>query len=455
MSLMSSEMNFDELLQDIRYLVKKDQKDLISNIITDLHPADVAEIMSHLNDDERRTLFALLSPETASEVLAELEEVVKEDVLEGMDSEQIAELVNEMASDDAADVVSELPEEQASEVLDKVEEERSEDIQELLLYPEDSAGGIMAKEYVAMNANFTVQQAIENIRTEHHDVDDLYYCYIVDDFGTLVGMTSLRSLILAKPNTAIHTLMEEDIVIVESDMDQEEVAQLFRKYDLVSAPVVNKMHKLIGRITIDDIVDVIDEEIEEDLGRIAGTNEEEVLEDSVVQISRARLPWLIISFIGQVFAAFIIKYFEGTFYEIAGSALFIPMAMAMGGSVGQQSSIIVVRGLASGEIAVRDTLIRLKREFFVSVLNGTVLSVLIFLLIIIWIQNLRFGIVLSTSLIAIIINASIFGAVIPIFFKQLNVDPALATGPFVAAFNDVVGLIIYFGLITIGFSYFV
>lgn len=455
MSFMSSEKNLGELLADLRYLIKKDQKEFILNIIADLHPADIAELMAHLNEEERRSIFSFLSSETASDVLTELEDVVKEDILEGLDSQQIAELVNEMDSDDATDLVSELPDDQASEVLEKVEGESSEEIQELLLYPEDSAGGIMAKEFVSVNANATVAESIETIRKKYHDVEDIYHCFVVDDFETLVGMISLRNLIIADPKTRIRDIMDQAMVVVESDMDQEEVARLFRKYDLVTAPVVNKRHKLIGRITVDDIVDVIDEEIEEDLGKIGGTGEEAVLEDSAFQISRSRLPWLILSFFGEIISAFILSSFSATIERILVSAFFIPIVMAMGGGTGQQSSIIVVRGLATGEIGYNNLKKRLFREVRVAMLNGLVLGILIFSIITIWSTDYKFGIILGGTLIVVVLNAAMIGATIPLFFKKINIDPALATGPFIATFNDVVGLIIYFGLITIGLKFFI
>jgi magnesium transporter len=445
---MTSEINLDEILDDIQYLIKKGQTNFVLNIIADMHPADIAEIMGHLDEDERRAIFNLLPPELASDVLAELEENVKEDILEGMNTEQIAEMIHEMDSDDAADIVSELPVEQASEVLKRVPEESSEEIQELLLYPEDTAGGIMAKEYVAVNANSTVRDAIEEIRKRYQDVEDVYHVYVIDDFGTLVGMVSLRDLILAEPDTRVRDIMKEDVISVDSDMDQEEVARLFRKYNLVSAPVVNKRHKLIGRITVDDVVDVIDEEIDEDLGKIAGTGEESVLEDSVLEISRARLPWLILSFVGEIISAFILSSFSATMEKIITSAFFIPIVMAMGGSSGQQSSIIVVRGLATGEISFKDTGRRLFREIRVALLNGFILGSLIFLIISLWQHDPTFGLILGSTLIIVVLNASFIGATIPLIFKKFNIDPALATGPFIATFNDVVGLLIYFSMLS-------
>lgn len=455
MARILQDADINEIVDNIRDLIKTDQTNFALLVIANLHPSDIAEIFAHLEEEERKALFNLLPSEQASEVLVELEENAQEDVLEEMDSKQIAEMVNEMDSDDAADIISDLPQEMASEILEHVEEESLEEIQELLTYPEDSAGGIMAKEFVSVRANTTVQMAIEEIRRKHEEVENILYCFVTDDFGTLLGSISLRSLVLAEPDTRVSQIMDKDIVIIDSEMDQEEVAKVFKKYNLVVAPVINKRNRLLGRITIDDVVDVIDEEIEEDLGKIAGTGEEEVLENSVLQITRARLPWLMISFVGQIFAALIMKRFEGTIQQIIASTFFIPMVMAMGGSVGQQSSIIVVRGLVTGEIGFGDTRRRLKRELFVALFNGAVLATLIFTIIVLWDRDYAFGALLATALIIIIINASLFGAIIPIFFKKVNVDPALATGPFVTTFNDVVGLLIYFSLLTIGFQFII
>jgi len=448
------EMELEPVIEDIRSLLENDQLDYIRVILADMHPADIADLLEHLDSEERKKVFALLPTETASEVLAELEDVLKEDLLETMDSQEIAEIVEEMDSDDAADVISELAPEKAAEVLEQVEEESSEEIQELLHYEEDTAGGIMAKEYVAVNANQTVQEAIEEVRRQAEEVEDLYMIYVVDDFGTLVGTVTLKDLILARPETPIRDIMNEDVIAIESDMDQEEVARIFQKYDLVSAPVVNKRHKLIGRITIDDILDVINEETDEDLARIAGTHEEEILEESVLKISRARLPWLVLSFVGEICSAFILNFFSATIDQIVASAFFIPIVMAMGGSTGQQSSIIVVRGLATGEISLQDVKRRLWREIRASLINAVVLALLIFSVVSLWQHDVRFAAILAGTLIIVILNASIFGAIIPFMFKRFNIDPALATGPFVATFNDVIGLLIYFSLLTVSFKYF-
>ncbi len=449
MSPTKSRINVEEIVDDIQALLKEGKTEYVRNILVDFHAADIADLMEHLEPHQRELVFSLLLPEAASEVLAELEDAPKEDLLETLDSTRIAELVTAMDTDDATDVVSELSTEKAAEVLEQVEEEHSGDIQELLHYPEDTAGGIMAKEFVAVNADSTVAEAIEELRRNRDKVEEIYQCYVVDDFGVLVGAVSLKDLLLASPNTKIREIMDTEVYAIDDNMDQEEVAYIFQKYDLVSAPVVNDRHQVIGRITIDDIVDVINEETDEDLARIAGIGEEEILEESLTRIVRARLPWLIVSFIGEIGSAFIMEYYEVTIGQILASAFFIPLVMAMGGSIGQQTSIIVVRGLATGEINPGDIVRRLIRDTRVAMINGLVIAGLIFLIVLFWQGDAKFGIVLSGTLVVVMTNAALFGAIIPFGLKKINVDPAIATGPFVATFNDVVGLTIYFTLLSL------
>lgn len=453
MAPLKADINFEEISDDINSLLDDNLSSFVQNILADMHPADIADLIERLDSENREKVFSLLPAEVASEVLSELEEAPKEELLEELDSSQIARLVNEMESDDATDLVLELSEDKASEVLSKVQEANSEDIKELLHYPEDSAGGIMAKEYVAVNANCTVDEAIEELRKMREEVEEIYQCYVIDDDGKLVGYVPLKNLILADSHTLVRDIIDEDVFAIDRAMDQEKVARIFEKYDLVSAPVVDMDHRLIGRITIDDIVDVIHEEAGEDIARIAGIGEEEILEESTFRIIQARLPWLIISFFGEMISATIMHLFEATIAQIVASAFFIPLVMAIGGSIGQQSSIIVVRGLATGEINTRDIRRRLFRESRAALINGLVIALLIFSAVVFWQQNVKFATVLSSTLIIVVLNAAFFGALIPFGFKKLNVDPAFASGPFVATFNDVVGLMIYFTLLTVSMKY--
>ncbi len=453
MSASALDINHEEILENLKYLIENEQKELVLNILADLHPADIADLLERMDQEHRGKILAVLNQDIASEVLTELDDALKEDLLGQMDNTRIAELVNEMDSDDAADIVSELPTERVPEVLAHVEDENSEEIQELMHYPEDSAGGIMAKEYVAVNANRTVEEAINELREKREEVEEIYQVYVVDDFGKLVGVVTLKELILAKPYTRIKNIMEDDIIAIESDMDQEAVAQIFEKYDLVSAPVVNRSHQLIGRITIDDVLDVINEETDEDIARIAGIGEVEILEESVLRIVKARIPWLIIAFFGEIVSAMVMKLHEATLDQIIAAAFFVPLVMAMGGSTGQQSSIIVVRGLSTGEINPRDIRRRLGREIRAALMNGLIIATLIFSIVLFWQKDSQFAIILSGTLIVVILNASVFGAMVPFGFKKIGVDPALATGPFVATFNDVIGLLIYFSLISLSIRF--
>jgi magnesium transporter len=445
------EIDYEEILDNILYLLENDQTQFVRNILADLHPADIADLIERLDSKYRRTVFSLLLPEVASDVLTELEDALKEDILKELDSSRIAALVSEMDSDDATDVVLELPEEKVSEVLAQVEEESSEEIQELLHYAEDTAGGIMAKEFVAVNQNCSVEEAIDELRRKREEVEEIYQCYVVDDAAKLVGFVPLKELILAKPRSIIKDIMDTDVFAIEREMDQEEVAHIFDKYDLVSAAVVNKDYQMIGRITIDDIVDVINEETDEDMARIAGIGEEEILEESVSKIVKARLPWLVVSFLGQLISAYIMSRFEASIEKILVSAFFIPLVMAMGGSVGQQTGVIVVRGLATGEINPNDLRRRLLRETKAAIVNASAIALLTLAAVVTMIgtQHSNFGMVLACSLVVVVLNASLFGALIPFGFKKFDIDPAIASGPFVATFNDVVGLLIYFSLLAI------
>lgn len=448
------DIDLKEIVENIGYLADAKDQAMIRNMIVGLHPADLAEILYHLDDDHRNYIFALLDAETASEVISEMDDVSRENILEELHEDRITEIVDEMDSDDAADLVSELPDDVAQKVLDSIDKEVSDEVKELLSHEEDTAGGIMAKELVAVHLYSTVDQAIQQIRAKADEVEDIYYLYVVDQLDKLVGIARLKDLILAQGDTKISEIMDEDVVSVTTDIDQEEVANIARRYDLVSIPVVDKIGRLIGRITFDDVADVMEEEASEDIHRMAGiSDEEEFRETSILRISRVRLPWLLVGFVGQLGCAYILHRFEASISEIIATAFFIPIIMAMGGNAGIQSSTIMVRGMATGEIGLYDIQKRLFREIGVSILNGVICGLLLFAVVSIWLRQPRFGLLLSSVLVVVILNASFIGAFIPVVLKRLKVDPAIATGPFITTSNDVVGLIIYLGLITIFIPY--
>jgi magnesium transporter len=358
-----------------------------------------------------------------------------------------------MESDDAADVIAELPDEVADKVIDQLTEEAAQEVKELLPYKEDTAGGIMAVEVISMSETDTVNETIERIRELRDEFEVIYNIWIVDSDQKLMGIVSLKDLVLAKGYTTLQEIMEIDVHSVPVDMDQEEVANFFKKYDLVSVPVINDNGQLVGRITVDDIVDVMEEEGSEDLGFVAGAPDEEILEESTFAVSKARIPWLLVSFFGNIIAAFVLKAFNVTIESHIASAFFFPLIMAMGGSTGQQASVIVVRGLAVGDIHLSDTRRRLFKELRVSLLNSAIFSILIFIFIYFW-QGILFASILSISLFIVINGASIFGALLPLMFKKLKIDPALATAPFIATTIDIFGLLIYLSILSSGLGFF-
>jgi len=449
-----SETDFTEILNSIRDLIDKKNQGALLNLLIDLHPADIADLLSDLKKDERKYLFPLLPTEKASAVLTELDPPIVDQLLEDVSEQQLSTLVDKMDSDDAADIISDLPEDVAQSVLEKIPDEISEDVKELLLYAEDTAGGIMALEFVSVKNKSSVNQTIKAIRRVRKKIRTVHNIWVTDDAGKLVGSVSLTDLVLAKGKTLISKIVNKDIKFVYTDMDQEEVAIFFRKYDLVALPVVNSSHQLVGQITIDDIIDVVEEEASEDMSLFAGASDEEPQEDSFIKISWVRLPWLMVAFVGQLVAAVIIKQFEGTLVEIIALTFFMPVIMAMGGNSGIQSSIIVIRGLATGDISIESTWRRFFREFRVSLFIGMIFGVMMLLVVGLWLGNFMMGLVIGIALNLVILQATLFGGLIPFLLKRADIDPALASGPFITTFNDILGLLIYLVIITSSIPYY-
>jgi magnesium transporter len=449
-----SETDFTEILGSIRELIEKKNQGALLNLLIDLHPADVADLLTDLKKDERKYLFPLLPTEKASAVLTELDPPIVDQLIKDVSEERLSNLVDKMDSDDAADIISELPEELAQSVLEQIPDEISEDVKELLLYEEDTAGGIMALEFVSVINKSTVNQTIKAIRKVRKKMKTVHTIWVTDDNEKLLGSVSLTDLVLAKGKALISKIVNKEIKFVYTDMDQEEVAIFFRKYDLVSLPVVNSSHQLVGQITIDDIIDVVEEEASEDISLFAGSSDEELQEDSFLKISWVRLPWLMVAFVGQLIAAIIIQQFEGTLVQIIALTFFMPVIMAMGGNSGIQSSIIVIRGLATGEISVESTWRRFFREFRVSLFIGLIFGIMMFLVVGLWLGNFMMGVVIGIALNLVILQATLFGGLIPFLLKRADIDPALASGPFITTFNDILGLLIYLALITASIPYY-
>jgi len=443
------EVEIKKLVKDVESLYDAGKLDIILNVVESLHPVDLAEVYQHLTTDTREQVFHLLDSDTASAVLVELDQPLQQEILEDIDSGRLTEIVQELESDDMTDLVSQLSSETAHQLLSAMDKEDSDEVRELLLHPEKSAGGIMAKEFVSVDESRTVDEAIAELRSRADEVQDVYYIFVVDDRGILVGFLSLKKLILSPSLARVNTVMNRDVISVKTDRDQEEVAHIVKKYDLVSIPVVDDSGILVGRITIDDVMDVVDEEASEDIHKMAGIGEEARLrESSPFRMSRVRLPWLITGLVGGLFAAVILSHFEQSLSKIIALSFFTPVIMSMGGSIGIQSSTIVVRGLATGEISFIDSYKHLYKEMKVSLINGFICSVILFGVAVIW-QDIKLGILLGGSLFLIMNVAALVGALAPLLLRKVQVDPAIATGPFITISNDIVGLIIYFSLSTL------
>jgi magnesium transporter len=444
-----TDADIKEIVSDLRLLIKRQNQGALRNILIDLHPADIALLLGRLRKTERKYIFQMLPDEHASAVLTELDTPLSDQILEDLPEKKISELVDQMSSDDAADIISDLPDDVADRVLDQVTEEVSEDVKELLAYDEDSAGGIMALEFIAVNTKSTVKETIRAIRKARDRMEHIHTVWITDKNNVLAGSVSLTSLVLAKGKTLISEIMDKAVRYVYTDKDQEEVAFIFRKYDLVALPVVNARQQLVGQINIDDIVDVFEEEASEDITFLAGANDEEIREDSFIRISWFRLPWLFVAFCGQIISAIIIHNYLGPMQtgNLIPLLAFIPIIMAMGGSSGLQSSTIVIRGLATGEISIHGMRRRFFRELRVSIFIGIIFGLAMMIIVSIWKNNIPMGIVIGVTLNIVILESTVFGGIIPFILKRFEFDPALASGPFITTFNDIMGLSIYLAII--------
>jgi magnesium transporter len=442
----------EEFIQEIKSLIEKNQSQSLKKIIDEMRAADVADLIEHLDHDERLHVFELLKPEGAGEVLLEMEPPLQERILSDLDNEAISEIVEELDSDDAADLVGDLPDKRAKEIIETVEDDVSKELKKLLPYPEDSAGGIMALEYVAVYAEDTIEKAIETIRQKREEVENLYHLFVTDDQNRLVGIVSMNVLILEPPYRKIKEIMNPNVISAYIYSDQEEVAQLVKKYDLVSIPVVDEHHRLVGRITHDDIIDVLEEEADEDMSLMAGVMDQEITDESAFRISRARLPWLLFGLFGELLAGSVIYFFEASLTKAVAIASFFPVIMAMGGNTGTQASTIVVRGLATGDIRLVGIGRRLYIELRAALVNGAIVASILGAVVSVWLSDTRLGIVVGIAMMFVILNAGFLGSAVPMVMKKIGIDPALATGPFISTSNDLFGLLIYLGLITAYFK---
>ena len=434
-----------EFLQDLRDAIAASDDKRAMALISDLHAADIAEIYDEITTDEARILYLLLDSEKAADTLAELDEDDREEFLRHIPSDIIAhQFIDNMDTDDAADVIADLSEKKQQEVLQHIDDlDHSGDIVDLLGYDEDTAGGLMAKELVVVNINWSVLTCLKELGRQADEVDEVYYLYVVDDDRILKGIVSLKDLAISKNSVIISKIMESDVHAVNVNTPAEEVAQVMQKYDLVAIPVVDAIGRLIGRITIDDVVDVIREEADRDYQLASGLTEDVEHSDNIYRNARARLPWLTIGLAGGVFGALILGRFDEELRIYPGMILFIPLIAAMGGNVGIQSSAIVVQGLANNTLRIDSMVSKLGKDLIVALINAIILSGLIFAYNILFSDSFSLTITVSVALMSVILFASMFGTIIPIVLNKMGIDPALATGPFITTSNDIIGLLIY------------
>lgn len=434
-----------EFLNELREAIASDEAKRAMKLISDLHPADIAEIYDEITIAEARYLYLLLDSETAADTLVELDEDDREEFLRHIPSDVIAhQFIDNMDTDDAADVIADLSEKKQQEVLKHIDDiDHSGDIVDLLSYDEDTAGGLMAKELVVVNTGWSVLTCLKELGRQADEVDEVYFLYVVDDDSILKGIVSLKDLAISKNSTIISKIMEKDVHSVNVDTPSEDVAKLMGKYDLVAIPVVDAIGRLVGRITIDDIVDVIKEEAERDYQLASGLTEDVEHSDNIYRNARARLPWLTIGLAGGIFGALILGRFEEDLRFYPEMALFIPLIAAMAGNVGIQSSAIVVQGLANNTLHLDSIASKLAKDLVVAIINAIILSGLMFVYNLIFSDSFALTITVSTALMSVILFASMFGTIIPIILNKVGVDPALATGPFITTSNDIIGLFLY------------
>lgn len=439
-------------IDEIKSVILVDDAPKALALLEPLHASDIAEIYERISLDEATYLFLLLDSERAADVLVELDEDDRKKLLKALPSEVIAkQFIDNMESDDAADIIGEMEEDRQEEILSHINDvEQAGDIVDLLHYEEDTAGGMMGKELIAVNAEWSMPNCIDEVRKQSEEVKEIFYVYVVDDDNVLKGVLPLKRLITSPSVSKVKHVMVTDLVTVHPDMDNEEVAQVIEKYDLIAIPVVDSIGRLLGRITVDDVVDVIREEAEKDYQLASGITDDVESTDSVSKLTRARLPWLLIGLLGGVFAAQVIGLFEGNLGKYPILAAFIPLIAAMGGNVGIQSSAIVVQSLASNS-NMTGSFQKILKEIGVALVNATILAGVVFVGYWFFGNNVALTFTVSISLFAIVIFAAIFGTTIPLLLNRLKIDPAVATGPFITTANDIIGLYIYMYISTLFF----
>ena len=438
-----------EYIYNIKPRLEQNDSEKVKSLLADLHPADIAELCNELNTDEARFVYKLLDNEKAADVLMEMDEDVRKEFLEITPSETIAKnFVDYMDTDDAVDLMRELDEDKQEEVLSHIEDiEQAGDIVDLLKYDENTAGGLMGTEMVLVNENWSMPECLKEMRLQAEKLDEIYYVYVIDDDERLQGVFPIKKMITSPSVSKVKHVMQKDPISVHVDTPIDEVVQVIEKYDLVALPVIDSIGRLVGQITVDDVMDEVREQTERDYQLASGLSQDVETSDSVFRQTTARLPWLLIGMLGGIGNSMILGNFDSTFAAHPEMALYIPLIGGTGGNVGTQSSAIIVQGLANSSLSAKNVFKQIAKEAVVALINATIISLLVYTY-----NFIRFGATatvtysVSISLFAVVMFASIFGTLVPMTLERLKIDPAIATGPFIAITNDIIGMMLYMGI---------
>jgi len=435
------------LIQELEQLIQHKNDVQLESLLNDMHHADIAEVLDELDFDEATYIFKVLASEKTAEILLELEDDLRENILSRLSPKEIAEELDELETNDAADIIAELSQDIKAEVISELQDvEHAKDIVELLRYDEDTAGGIMHKELVKVNENWNVLTCVKEMRIQAENISRVHSIYVVDDEDRLKGRLSLKDLLTTSTRTAISDVYIRKLNFVNVDTEDVEVARIMQKYDLEAIPVVDELGRLVGRITIDDIVDVIKDEADKDYQLAAGISQDVEADDSIMELTKARLPWLVLALLGGFITVRVLGLFEGAMLEHGKLFFFTPLIAAMAGNVGVQSSAIIVQGLANNTLS-GSLFNRLLKEISLSLLNGLILASILFLGSHFLLNvEVIIGVIVTIALVSVIIIASLIGTFIPLLLDKFGIDPALATGPFITTSNDICGILIYFSI---------
>lgn len=439
-----------EFLDNVKTLIENRNDSELRALIEDLHPADIAELCNELDIEEARFIYGLLDNETAADVLIEMDEDVRREYLDLLPSETIAkDLIENMDTDDAVDIIQEMDEDKQEEVLSHIEDiEQASDIVDLMQYDENTAGGLMGTEMVVVNENLSMPECLVEMRKQAEDMDEIYNVYVVDDDGRLQGVFPLKKMITNPSVSKVKYVMDENLFSTKVDTPIEDVVQMIEKYDLVAVPVIDSIGRLQGQITVDDVIDELRDQQEHDYQMASGITGDVETADSAWRQMTSRIPWLLIGMLGGIANSMLLGKFENTFATYAGLLLFIPLIGGTGGNVGTQSSALVVQGLANGSLNVSNIWRQVFKESLVAFMNALVLSG-----IVLCYNIFKFGIgapvtwAVPVSMFILVVVGTLWGTLLPLLFEKINIDPAIATGPFVQITNDLLGIAIYIGVI--------